>query len=358
MKYHSSVETVVWFKEQYVAGSLKIRPPFQRKPVWTAKQKCSLIESMLLGLPVPEVFIQTTTTPSGETAHAVVDGQQRIRAILQFIGLEADPREEEYNKFPLDKLPAQSTWRNRTFAELSDEEKMGFYGYNLAVRYLETDSDNDIRDMFMRLNKYLTPLNPPELRNAIYTGPFARLVERLADDEYWAENRIVTPADIRRMRDLDFTSNLLIGVIHGPQGGSQKIVDDYYAQYEDYDDEFPGERGAKALFKKTLRTIRQVLRDARTTRWRNKTDFYTLFVAVAGLLREGEFSPRKLSALRSALARFEKEINARLADENAEVGERAVRYVRAVEKGANDKKRRANRNEEIRQIIGRYFVQK
>src|SRR5207245_1440160 len=103
-------------------------------------------------------------------------------------------------------------------------------------------SDDEVRDMFRRLNKYLTPLKPQELRNATYSGPFAVLVQKLADDKYWAEKGIVSPALIRRQNDVEFVSELMIGVLHGPQGGGAAVIDQYYSQYEDFEDEFPGQK--------------------------------------------------------------------------------------------------------------------
>ena len=356
MDFNSSMQTISWFKDRYVEKSLKIKPPYQRKPIWTPKQKCYLIESILMGLPVPEIYIQQTTSPSGATTYAIVDGQQRVRTVLQFIGSEIDPHEKEHNKFVLDRLRQTSEWYNVSFTDLADEAKSKFYGYKFAVRYLNTNSDDEVRDMFERLNKYLTPLKSQELRNATYTGPFIKLSENLADDEYWAENRIVTPAAIRRMSDVEFMSELLIGVLHGPQGGSAKVIDEYYRINEDYEDDFPEQRNALKLFNETLKTIKLLLPDIKTTRWGNKTDFYTLFVAIAQLLRSGRLkgSPK---TCRVSLDRFARKIEVRLADEKAEVSKDAIEYVRAVEKGANDKKRRADRQVALTNVIRKHFSQ-
>lgn len=355
MHFNPTEQTVSWFRDRYREDTLEIKPPFQRRPVWVAKQKCYLIDTILRSLPVPEIYMQHTTSPEGKTTYAVVDGQQRIRTVLQFIGSEKDPDEQRYNKFSLDKLNSDSPWRNKAFAELTDEEKKKFYGYTFAVRFLKTDSDEEVRDMFRRLNKFLTPLNAQELRNATYTGPFIHLVEELADDEYWAENVIVTAALIRRMKDMEFVSDLLIGIMHGPQGGSRKVIDEYYNNNEDYEDEFPGQRDAEALFVRTLETVRRILPKIRDTRWKNITDFYTLFIAVATLLREGDFPRSKTSEARKALAKFAEQISRRFADERARVSNNAIDYVRAVEKGANDKKRRADRHTALLHVIRRYF---
>src|SRR4029450_13078065 len=130
------------------------------------------------------------------------------------------------------------------------------------------------RAVFRRLNEYQVQLKPQELRNAIFSGPFLRLSEKLADDEFWAENRIISAAIIRRINDIEFMSELLIGVLHGPQGGAAKDIDEYYERYEDFEDEFPGQKEAVRRFKQTLSDIKAVLPDIKKIpRWSNKTDF-------------------------------------------------------------------------------------
>ncbi len=351
MNFESTQQNVAWFRDRYLEGTLIIKPPFQRKPVWAARQKCSLVESILMDLPVPEIYIQQTTSAEGKVTYAIVDGQQRIRAVLQFLGAEIDPEEKDFNKFTLDKLDADSEWRNKAITDLAPDEKKKLYGYKFAVRYLNTDDDNQVRDMFRRLNKFLMPLKPQELRHATFAGPFVTLAEKVADNEYWAENKIVSAASIRRMGDVEFVSELMIGTLHGPQGGSAAVLDDYYRQYEDYEDEFPEQRKGHRLFERTLETIQTILPDIKVTRWSNKTDFYTLFVAISSLLRTHDFSEGKRMVLRKALNRFETEVDARLADEEARVSAEAVDYVRAVEKGANDKPRRAARHAVILKVL-------
>lgn len=355
MKFNSSTQNIGWLRDRYIEGTLMIKPPFQRKPVWASRQKCYLIESILMGLPVPEIFIQQTVPVEGSTKYAVVDGQQRVRAVLQFIGSEIDPEQQDYNKFILDKLDVNSEWSNVSFEDLSITKKKEYLEYAFSTKFLNTDSDEEVRDMFKRLNKYLTPLNAQELRNAMYSGPFVTQVERLADDDYWVENKIISPAQIRRMGDLDFAGQLLIGVLHGPQGGVGKIVDEYYEQYEDYDSEFPGQRRARRLFEKTKVAIEKILPDIRSSRWGNKTDFYTLFVAMAQLLRSNNLNEDMVIDLREKIEKFGEEIDLRISDEVAIVSKEAINYVRNVRKGANDKSRRGERHVELKKIIGPCF---
>jgi hypothetical protein len=358
MEFNSTEQTIGWFRDRYAEGSLTIRPPYQRKPVWKARQKCYLIESILMGLPIPEIYVHLIVSADEKVIYAVVDGQQRIRTILQFIGAEQDPEEQEYNKFALDMLPPSSTYYNLTYARLTEENRRKFIGHRLAVRTLTTGNEDEIREMFTRLNKYLTPLKAQELRNATYSGPFLRLVSRYADDQYWTENRIVTTEAIRRMGDVEFVSELLIGLLHGPQGGSSSIIDEYYAQYEDYEDEFPEQKTVAKLFEETLKSMQQILPDIKGTRWGNKSDFYSLFVGLGSLLATGNVLPKNLKPVRDALIQFAGVVNLRRLDENANVSKETRDYLQAVEKGANDKSRRAERHAIIVRLLEPFFVPK
>jgi hypothetical protein len=366
MEFDSGKEPVSWFQKEYKEGNITLRPPYQRKPVWAARQKCYLIESILLGLPVPEIFIHETTSPDGKTEHAIVDGQQRIRTVLQFIGLSTHEEEEqEFIGFALDKLDqkggTQSPYFGRRFVDLGDEERAKFYKYKFHIRFLHTNEELELRNMFARLNRYLTALNAQELRHATYLGPFAKLAENLAEDEYWLKSGLISKALVRRLGDIEFVSQLLIGVIHGPAGGSASVVDEYYRTYEDYDvDEgFPDQRRVTKLFKSTLSLIQQVFPDLQDSesRWSNRTDFYSLFVALADVLRQNDVPKAKVVALRIRLEAFGAEVDRIIAKETIGMKSPAARrYAEAVEKGANEKSRRADRHHLLVELIDETLV--
>lgn len=358
MKYTASEQTVAWIKDRYLEGSLEIRPPYQRRPVWTVVQKSNLIESILFNLPVPEIYIHTVTSDDGKTIYAVVDGQQRVRAILQFLGLDKDENEVDYNAFSLSGLPVDSAWRNATFAELTSDQREQFYGYQLAVRFLSKATDDAIRDLFRRLNTYLTKLNDQELRNSTYAGPFVQLVNKLADDDYWAENGIVSAALIRRMKDMEFVSELLIGVMDGPQGSAAKIIDDYYYQLEQNTDQFPDQRRVERLYGRTFALIKELFPDVRSTRWKNRTDFYTLFVVIADLLRDHTVALAQYEAVKEAITKFGEQVGKRISNERARVSEEEAQYAVAAQKGSSDKSRRAIRHAALRKVIAGCFTPK
>lgn len=359
MKFDYQPQSVIWLRDRYQAKELELKPPFQRRPVWVAKQKCSLIESILLGLPVPEVYIQEALVErDGEMKpmYYVVDGQQRIRTLLQFIGVDRTEAELEWNGFALSKLADDSEFRDVTYAGLKPHQRDSFLTYKFGVRLLQDASDTVVWDMFRRINKFLTKLNDQELRNATYTGPFIRAAMELAERKFWLERGLISPAQIRRMKDIEYTSELLIGVIHGPQGGSAKSIDEYYQQYEDYDDEFPGQKLAVRRFEQTLTLVSEIQPSEETSRFRgNRTDFYSLFVAVSQLVRTHGLLKGQALLLRKKLWSFEQAVDARLADERLKSDATVISYVRAVEKGANDKKRRADRHAVLLQMITPFF---
>lgn len=334
-----------------------MRPPFQRKPVWTDKQRSFLIESVLMDIPIPEVYVQVTQAEDGVEQYGVVDGQQRLRTILQFVGIETDQdREgEDVNRFALAALPDTSVYKGKRFVDVTGEERKRFFQYQICVRSLYTDDHRVVEDVFKRLNKYTLPLKAQELRNATYHGPFAKLSETLADDEYWAVNRIVTPAAIRRMADIEMMSELLIGLLHGPQGGSPKVINEYYEQYEEFEDEFPEQARIKKLFDKTFATIRELFpRIEDAPRWGNRADYYSLFVALGSALAIHTIPKINHKPLSKKLTTFATEVDRRLEKPSADTSDAARIYARAIEKGSNEKARRMDRHDALLGIIEQY----
>lgn len=357
MRYQPGSQSIAWFKDLYRDGRLVIKPPYQRRPVWQNRQKATLIETVLLKLPIPEIYVHVTIDDEGMQQYAVVDGQQRIRAILQFIGADKDEGEQDYNRFCLEPLDdANSPHRGRSFDDLTTQERKEFYSYVLAVREIYDATDEAVRGVFTRLNKFLTKLNDQELRNATFSGPFVRLASQLAEDEFWADAGIVSPMLIRRMKDIEFVSELLIGVIDGPQAGKASVIDEYYQRFEDDDDEFMGQADVKRRFARTLSLVQRLLPDIKDTRWKNRTDLYSLFVAIAHVLRTRAFSDAEdaIESMRGAICKFADQVDAAIGSSEKSVSSSVRQYADAHEKGSNDKSRRAARHEAILTVIEKF----
>lgn len=99
--------STVWFKKVSDDGDLVIKPPFQRNPVWSLRQKSSLIDTILLEYPIPELYMQDVTDEDGNQKHLLVDGQQRIRAVLEFLAGEFELEDES------------PSWAGLSFEDLS-----------------------------------------------------------------------------------------------------------------------------------------------------------------------------------------------------------------------------------------------
>jgi len=267
--------------------------------------------------------------------------------------------DEDVNSFSLDKLPSTSIYKGKTFADVKENQRKEFYQYAICTRFLYTDDTREVEDVFKRLNKYTLPLKAQELRNATFHGPFAKLSEELANDKYWAVNGIISPARIRRMGDIEMMSDLLIGLLHGPQGGSSKIIDQYYEEYESFEEEFPEQSRTEKLFTRTQTQIKLVFpKISETSRWDNRADYYSLFVAAGHLLKDRVLPSSKRGRLARRLNKFAENVDRELETPTTAASTLAQQYARAIEKGVNDKARRADRHEVLLEIMSPFFREK
>jgi 5-methylcytosine-specific restriction endonuclease McrA len=333
-----------WFKQ----GSLELKPPFQRKPVWSERTKCFLIDTILNNMPMPEVYIQIETNKDGSTNYVVVDGQQRMRAILEYIEGEYSLLEDE----------CSSKYAHKEFKDLPDGVKKDFWSYQIVTRELPTSDLNEVKEVFRRLNKYVMPLNAQELRNATYGGHFLIMINNIAEnDVFWSDNKIVTPNEIKRMIDAEYISELIIGMLHGIQQKDQDSIDGFYKQY---DEKFTQKEVVLKEFNYVEHLIQDIFGDDLSKmRWKGKPDFYSLFLAIYDLSKMYYFSPEKYEAIKSRLQCFASEVDKHVRQSEKEADSKLVReYVENVEKRSTHKSTRQNRYNIVRQLIIPYLVAK
>jgi hypothetical protein len=255
--------------EYYRNDRLNLRPDFQRKPVWLEPQKAFLLDTIIRRLPVPEVYFRFEVDQEGLENLIVVDGQQRIRACLEFID----------DQYPLGEKSIDLDLDGSFFKDLNEEQRQAIYTYNFIVRKLPRLSDPEVRDIFTRLNRNTISLNPQELRHATYWGPFIKLMERLAEDDFWSKSGLFTPNDVRRMLDVEYISELAIAVLHGPQN-KKTTLERWYTAYEE-PEAFDRESYLTDIFITTTREIASIVPHLSRNRWSKKSDFYTLFLVFA-----------------------------------------------------------------------------
>ncbi len=337
---NSTRRSVSAFKKAHDEGRLHLAPAFQRNPVWSEAQKSYLIDSILRGYPIPELYIQEATDAAGVETLTVVDGQQRIRACLEFIE----------GKYTLTAKDVPS-WPDFAFDDLSDDDKKKIYGYNFVIRQLPEVDETQIRAIFSRLNRNVIALNAQELRHATYWGEFIKLMETLSDDDFWANSAIFTANDIRRMLDVEFISEIAVAYLHGPQN-KKTSLEKWYATYEQA---FPQRPLVEGTFRKVLGELSQVMPELSKTRWRKKSDFYSLFLVFAN-------HHEKLPLTKTARTRAHKALIEFGALVDLEIGlggqkdKNALAYVRAVERAASDLSARAKRQEVLEEVLKAVFA--
>jgi len=263
---NSTTYNIAWFKKLNDDELLEMSPSFQRNPVWTIKQKSYLIDSVLGGYPIPEIYLQEKISADGKSTFVVVDGQQRIRSILSYIDCAYQLEESETTK-----------WANMRFSDLNESDKKTFFAYKFVVRLLPEIEEDEIRGIFQRINKNNVALNSQELRQSTYSGEFIKLINNISDKSYWKDLGVFSPAKIRRMLDAEYISEVAVAYLNGHQNKKEKL-DNYYVMYEENFDD--GDE-LNALFDLICNEVVQLLPNIKKTRWSNMVDFYTLFLVLA-----------------------------------------------------------------------------
>lgn len=334
---HTTHRTVAWFHKAFLREELELAAPFQRNPVWTDHQKAYLIDTILLGLPIPELYMQERVDEDGKEVQTVVDGQQRVRACLDFLA-------GKYSLEGTDTAPITSRWRGLGFDQLGTEERRQLFGYKFVVRVLPQMPESEVRAIFARLNRNVVALNDQELRNATYWGEFISAIQSMADDDsFWAECGVFSANDHRRMLDHEFISELAIAHLHGVQNKKDKL-DDYYHRYEE---QFDGRSSLIATFRKTTGELAAILPSINLTRWRKKSDFYTLFLVLAERADSFPLSSENRTSIQSRLYEMAGLVDKLLKLEETEWTEtdpHVLAYARAVSRAASDKANRATRH--------------
>jgi hypothetical protein len=154
----------------YRDGDLDVHPEFQRIFRWTEEQKARLVESILLGIPVPTIFVSQRS----DGVWDVIDGVQRLSTLLQFVGVYADEDGNPVEAEPLratEYLPSLEgyVWESGNDAILSFDEvqRRDFKRAKLDFRIIKKESDKDAKyDLFQRLNSG-TELSAQEARNCL-----------------------------------------------------------------------------------------------------------------------------------------------------------------------------------------------
>ncbi|MFB7327610.1 DUF262 domain-containing protein [Streptomyces sp. NPDC056190] len=164
-----SLETIATMA---ATGAIDVAPQFQRRERWDVRRQSALIESFLLNVPVPPVYLSEDDYGS----YSVIDGKQRITAVRDFMsgafGLTSLTRFPEINGYRFSELPGQL------------QNSLKVRPYIRAITILRQSDRATKYEVFHRLNSGGEPLNPQEIRNVIYRGPLNDLIMELANSSF------------------------------------------------------------------------------------------------------------------------------------------------------------------------------
>lgn len=248
---------------------LILNPEFQRNEVWSDSAKVYLIDSILRQFSLPKFYIRTKIDlESRRTIREVVDGQQRLSAILSFASdkLQLTSRAGDLKGYKYSTLPSDL------------QEK--FLNYNLSVEQLVSADDSDVLEVFARLNSYGSTLKPAEMRHAEYQGPFKWSVRELSkkNGNLFAKYKIIGTRDRLRMADDALIAELYGIILEGVKDGGEKNLTNLYKKY---DVEFSEQTDVEKKVQACIDEIVNRYSDFLPTPLGRRPQFIMLFAAVA-----------------------------------------------------------------------------
>lgn len=346
--FDSTTYTVNDFLEWYERKQLILSPKFQRRSVWKDVAKSFLIDSILRDKPLPKIFIrQITDIQNRTTIREVVDGQQRLRTIMDFIN----------DGFKVKKVHNKE-YGECFFSQLDEEAQSRILTYKFSVDILIGVEDSDIMDVFARLNTYTTPLNKQELINAEFYGYFKQLVYGVSYryNKFWLDNKIFTEYQTMRMNEVELTADLFIAFIDGIQ--NRKIVKNYYKKYDEAFDEM---EELENRFDETISLITRIFGDGLAkSKYKKPALFYAMFLALYNIKYDicnienmshiqDAISEKAISKIKICFDRIEEIINT----EAEELTKNQLDFVTSISRATSDAESRKTRTQFIVNEVGK-----
>jgi len=187
-------------------------PGFQRQFVWNKTQASRLIESFLLGLPVPPIYLYQEP---GSDKQLLIDGQQRLKSIAYYFeGYFGEEQKGRRPVFRLTGLNEKSPYLKKAYQDLKDDHPVAFARLNDAtlrafvIKQLDPDDSTSIFHIFERLNTGGTLLKGQEIRNCVYHGPFNDLLIDLNLNNAWRDI-FGSPTPQKHQRDVELILRFL-----------------------------------------------------------------------------------------------------------------------------------------------------
>jgi hypothetical protein len=201
-----TTETLV---SQLKRENIQINPRFQRRDAWKRDRKSRFIESLIVGLPIPQIVLAESKTDRGK--FIVLDGKQRLLAILQFWGIG----EGENNAYTLSGLTLRGDLKRKSYEELATDpayeaDYNALCNQPIRTIVIRNWKDTDfLHTVFLRLNTSSVTLSPQELRQALLPGKFTDYIDDAAGQSPSLRQLLGISAPDPRMRDIEILARFL-----------------------------------------------------------------------------------------------------------------------------------------------------
>lgn len=300
MKSHAI--TIAELRDRYKNKQIELEPPYQRKPAWKRKQRLLLLSSLFNGIPIPAlIFHKHFNEQSQKLIYDVLDGKQRIETILHFIELKTlrdedtlrvefvNPQTNKKDYLYYNELVSKKV--NEEYENILEK----FWTYELPVIEYEGELSDifgrnvSTKDVFVRINSTGSPLKLHEIRHANRSGPFFDLGNRLEmkyTKLFTQKWKIASKADVARYLLHEFILELCTAINLGNYSDRRKKLDELLSQHS-----WTKRETAYVLkqFNRIISWIKNIFPNdsIRHTRFRNKSDFYSLFIVLLKLINKG-----------------------------------------------------------------------
>jgi uncharacterized protein with ParB-like and HNH nuclease domain len=264
---------------------IDLQPEFQRAFVWDINKASLFIDSLIIGLPIPSVFLGKQKE---DDSYIVIDGQQRLKSVYFYLQGDFESNGEKQT-FALTNLKGRS-WEGKTYAELDEKYKRRIRNSVINTTIIEDINSQPkvVHDLFHRLNTGGVALTDQEIRNCVYSGLFNKQLLYLNKTPKWRELINVKIPD-KRLRDVELILRFfaLLHEVDSYQPSMKIFLSNFQDNNKNNLDFLSSNQ---SLFIETTELIAdEIGQDAfRTTRAINKSMCDSIMVAIAQTLKSGQ----------------------------------------------------------------------
>jgi hypothetical protein len=270
MQITRNVLTVNDLNNWYEEKTLVINKDYQREGgIWVPNARTYFIDTILNEYPFPKITIRQIINPTTrKTLREIIDGQQRMMAINAFI------------KGELTLSSVSERFAGQKYTDFTPEAQEAFLRYEVSIDNVISATDEEVLDIFRRMNSYTIPLNPSEHRHATYQGLFKWFIRDLIKkySPMFLTFRILSKRALSRMMDADLMTELNQILVTGVTGRKIKALEDLY---KNNDKVFPNKDELAEKTEAILNYVKDNLTDIGNSGYLTGYMLYSLFGAMA-----------------------------------------------------------------------------